>query len=381
MKLPKKKIWVACGIPLFLIGGLFLWLALWANHWENRWETFKREAEAQGEDFSMVSFVQAPVPDAENFLEHTWVKSVINGNKPVDADRKQINELLEQIRGKRDKKPAPLLAAEVWSSEAKVLIDRYRKDLDELQISARRPSSWRDLSNPESYDKNYPWILLRTWLGVLELQYWHHEQCNERDLMKEDLKIILQMANYTRSEPIILSHLLSLSMEDQVNRLIQADLEKKPLDSAEKKLLLELLSQFKPWRDEDIVSAIRIDRNMLLSLLSKHEYQKYLTSSSNQLRELWQKNLFVQRTLLARNRLALCEDLQTTIITPYRRSKKLEAKYFQDHFAAREQRIESESSFESFANDFGYPNTSVYEKLKKVETNRNDLIQQLSQSP
>lgn len=381
MKLPKKKIWYACGIPLVLIGGLFLWLALWANHWENRWETFKREAEAQGEDFSMVSIATPSVPDEENFLENPWVKSVVNGNKPSDADQSKIRKLLEQIRGKRDNKPTPLRDPEAWKSEAKLLLDHYRKDLDELQISAGRPSSWRDLSNPEHYDKNYPWMLLRNWLAVIELQYWHHEQCNERDLMKEDLKIFLQIANYTRSEPIIISQLVSLSMEDQVNRLIQADLEKKPLDSAEKKLLLELLSQFKPWRDDDIVSAIRIERNMLLSLISKREYQKHLSSSSNQLRELWQKNLFVQRTLLARYRLALCEDLQTTIITPYRRSKNLEAKYFQDHVAAIEQRIESESSFESFANDFGYPNTSVYEKLKKVETTRNDLIQQLSQSP
>jgi len=73
----KKKIWFACGIPLGLIGGLFLWLALWANHWENRWETFKSEAEARGESFAIESQLKPKVPDEENFLEHPWVKEVV----------------------------------------------------------------------------------------------------------------------------------------------------------------------------------------------------------------------------------------------------------------------------------------------------------------
>lgn len=200
MKLPKKKIWYACGIPLFLIGGLFLWLALWANHWENQWETFKRDAEAQGESFA-VGFAKPRVPDEENYLEHPWVKSVCAENRhlPADADQIKIEELLEQIRGNEDEKPEPLEDQGQWLSRAQMMLGIYRNDLVGMKESAARPACWSDLSHGEGGSD--PWFSLQHWWGLLELQYWYHAQLNDQDQMIEDAKIFLQMAEHAHSEP------------------------------------------------------------------------------------------------------------------------------------------------------------------------------------
>jgi DNA-binding TFAR19-related protein (PDSD5 family) len=371
----KKKIWLACGIPLGLVGGLFLWLALWANHWENRCETFKRDAESQGESFAIASQVKPKVPDEENFLEYPWVKSVAAGKVPNHADHQKIKELLEQIRGKTGKEPDPMQSPEVWMSDAKVLLDFYHNDLNELKQSTARTSYWR-----EDRIESNPWSPLSLWMFVLELQYLHHSQLNERDLMIEDLKIFSLLAKHARSEPSGLSQLVSLSIEKQVCQLIQYEIKKRQPEPELKKLLLEILSQQKPWLDEEIALGIRWQRNMLLDMMPKNENQQYLFSKSNQFRELWQKNIFVRRTFLARNRLALCEDLQTTILVPYYRNKKLEAHYFQDYLEAEERRYINNSSYELFVRYFPN-NTRVYEKSKTIEVERNDLIQQLSQSP
>jgi hypothetical protein len=165
----KKKIWLACGIPLGLIGGLFLWLALWANHWEKRWETFKNEAEAQGESFA-IGFAKPPIPDEDNFLEHPWVKSVYVENRhlPVDGDNEKIERLLFQIRGNEDERAEPLKKPEQWIAEAKSVLDIYRNDLVGMKESAAHPACWRDLSNGEGGSD--PWFSLQHWWNILELQ-------------------------------------------------------------------------------------------------------------------------------------------------------------------------------------------------------------------
>lgn len=376
----KKKIWLACGIPLGLIGGLFLWLALWANHWENRWETFKRDAEAQGESFVIESDAKTQVPDEENFLKHPWVKSVWHGNKPSDADTNNIRLLLETKRGKRGKKPTPLKSPEEWLSESKLLLDSYRSDLQQMHESSQRPACWRDVSTLQQSSEGQSLLFLRFWVDVLELQYWWHAQLEDRPRMREDVKILLQIAEHARKDPLALSQLLALFIENRVNQVIQTDLDSTALDPEQKKLWLEILSQHKLWSDEEIITTLRLERNLGLHMLTKREIQDDLFSRGSELKELWQKNIFVRRALLANCRVAICEDLQVTVISPYMKSKKIEKRNFDEYFNAVERRANDKSSSTAIF-EFWDSGFSLYTKIEEVTTARNALIQQLFPTP
>lgn len=170
-------------------------------------------------------------------------------------------------------------------------------------------------------------------------------------------------------------------MRDTVNEFIQADLDKHHSDPERNKRWLELLSQEKTWYDDHLIALIRYERKEYLDYLSKTENQKHLLKGSNQFKELWQKNLFVKRTLLARNHLAHCEDFQVTLLTPSLQGQKIEKVNFHNYYHARDRRLYQDSPYERFALDWNATLTRFLVEIETDETARNDLIQQLSQSP
>lgn len=71
-----KKILVSCGIPLLLIGALFLWLYAWSISWEKRWQTFRQKAEAEGESFTWSKDLGSAKEEQDDFSGiHGWRRS------------------------------------------------------------------------------------------------------------------------------------------------------------------------------------------------------------------------------------------------------------------------------------------------------------------
>lgn len=199
--------------------------------------------------------------------------------------------------------------------------------------------------------------------------------------MEADAKALFETAKHARSERIFLSVIIGAGIEGGLYELTKRDLNEEEIIREKKMFWLPLLSWRKESLVEEQIACMRCERNRFLPLLEKEiGYEgNFLAIKANE--QIWQKNLFVQRVLLARNKLMLCEDLQQTIATPALSAEKVTGVNFED-FSKRIDKHRRENSLYGRVGLLCWLMTSkLYGGMASIEERRNDLIQQLSQSP
>jgi hypothetical protein len=217
------------------------------------WETFRREWEAKGEHFDLVSLAPAPVPDDQNFAMAPIVASTYskwldrNGHQVRPPDTNVVNRLEMPIDIKVLGLKAPAfgswqagvrtdlaawqaycrkaatftnafaIPAQPRSPAADVLLalSKYDPVIEELRQAARRPYS----RFPLEYDADNPfWMLLphlakfKDCARVLQMRASAELQLGETEKALDDVNLSLRLAEAVRTEPILISQLVRIAV-------------------------------------------------------------------------------------------------------------------------------------------------------------------------
>jgi len=250
------------------------------ENWRGKraWENYRREWEANGEKFDLISFAPPLVPDEQNFamapvvvssyaavmdaaghpirpiktnivnrlmmeLQRTnlyfttnetigsWQKAKLTNLKPwQDYYRKTIvtnicywksgTNKLDIIHLDTSEFP---ITIQPQSPAADVLLalSRYDKAIEELRQAGQRPFS----RFPLNYQTEYPAEMLLPHLAalkrcgvVLQLRAIAEMQAGQTEQALADVKLMLRLAESIRSEPMLISHLVRMAL---VNLAIQ----------------------------------------------------------------------------------------------------------------------------------------------------------------
>jgi hypothetical protein len=226
-------------------------LNLLAKHALNRYE---RQWEAKGEHFDFASFIPKPVPDDQNFaltpivascyekeldksghridppntnvtnrlameIFDYWEEMKVSTNignwaKGTKTDLKGFQSYYRALAAKTNEFP---VAPQMQSPAADVLLalSRYDSDIEELRRAAALPYS----RFPLNYNTNLPADTLIPHLGALKrcnialaLRAVAELQDNHSEKALADVKLMLQLNNSTRTEPMMISHLVRIAL-------------------------------------------------------------------------------------------------------------------------------------------------------------------------
>jgi hypothetical protein len=258
MRLSKthRQILIGLACPVLLVA-LFYAEEDWRG-W-HAWQQFKHEREARGEKFGYQSYVPAPVPDDQNFamtpvvvscygqmIDHTGHE--ISPRNTNLVNRLDISCLREANTGDHpdigSRQKGTLTDLKVWqqyyrnptitnswkyrpdefpvapqpqSPAADVLLalSKYDPVIEELRKAGRLPYS----RFPLEYDKENPGAILLPHLAalkkcsqVLQLRAIAELQNDQSDRAFDDVKLMLRLMDSVRNEPLLISHLVRISI-------------------------------------------------------------------------------------------------------------------------------------------------------------------------
>ncbi len=242
---------------------------------KHAWEKFKHEQEAKGERFDWQSIVPPPVPDEQNFaMSPVWIAeekyTFLNQPKRAEAwygDRIYSDEV-SRIVSQLPVSESGLVGTNWWVNSHKHLPEipdlpsswttahfadlkpwqSYYRDLQKTNPAAAVPitpqpqtpaqdvllalskfdpvieklrtdSSLPDSRFPVSYNDGLPWEILLPHLAaekryayVLQLRSLAELENGQSEKAFEDVKLMLRLADASRTEPFLISHLVRIAI-------------------------------------------------------------------------------------------------------------------------------------------------------------------------
>ena len=294
----------------------------------------------------------------------------------------RIRELLyeaniEPIEGE----PLPNRPSPEWSREVQSILNSYAKELDSLVDAAARAKCQREIPNFNDFSKEDAWILLTPWHELLQLRCRYYWFTNERDKLANNAQALFRIASHARAEHTTLSQVIGAGLEGSIYVVIKRDLAESGIPAESKIFWIELLSLRTESLVDEALAVMRFERNRILLLFMTGNITVANFPAKNDQIELWQKNLFVQRAKLASEKLMLCEDFQITVATPHIVKQKVDATHFKDFSDQIKKYDRNDPYFGEIAISFWNITGNIFAGIEIMEATRNDLIQQLSQSP
>jgi hypothetical protein len=218
------------------------------------WQELQKKEEAKGERFSLASLIPGPVPDEQNFaltpIAFTSYGHIMTREgKILPAGQRDPHFMARMRISVTPDYPGPTNCAGDWargtftrlegwqehyralaartneypvpaspqSPAADVLLalSRYDGVIEELQVASRLPAS----RFPVAYDCAPPWNIalphlaaLKGCARVLQLRSVAELQNTQSGQALEDVRLMLQLADKVRTEPLLISHLVRQAM-------------------------------------------------------------------------------------------------------------------------------------------------------------------------
>lgn len=218
------------------------------------WNQFKQQWEAKGEHFELASIVPPPVPDDQNFAMtpiafSSYGQILTRAGKPIPSAQRDTNFVVrmhmdisdnfnDPTNGGGDRVQGKLTRLEAWqnyyrelasktnefpvpaqrgspAADVLVALGRYEAVIEELRAASRLPAS----RFPLTYDSESPAAILLPHLAplkccarVLSLRSVAELQNSQSEQALADVRLGLQLTDKIRSEPVLISHLVRLSM-------------------------------------------------------------------------------------------------------------------------------------------------------------------------
>jgi hypothetical protein len=308
--IPPIRRWLAWMLQrrFFLLACLATLVALFytGENWRGKraWEKFKSEQEAKGEPFDMVKITPPPVPDEQNFAmapivmtTYSWILDR-NGRK-IPSDTNVVRRLEMPIealpRGgapavgnwqKAEKADLPAwqayyrqaatrtnlfpVAPQPQAPAADVLLalSKYDSVVEELRQAGRRPDS----RFPLNYDTENPAAILLPHLAglkgsakMLQLRAIAELEAGQTDQALEDVQLMLRLAEALRGEPILISHLVRISIVNLALQPVWEGLADHKWSDAQLTVLEQALKQSDFLADYHV--AMRGERAMLVEII------------------------------------------------------------------------------------------------------------------
>jgi hypothetical protein len=347
-----KKILLSCGIPLLLIGALFLWLYAWSLSWEKRWQTFRQKAEAEGESFIWSKDLGSAKEEQDNFFRHPWVEAELEKPSRVrEVELRRTNEILSEIRellpSEEEAEDAVVaLFSESLRAETMLLLGKYENDLASLTEAAARGGCLQRYENYEAMLGNDHWSKIGTWQSLLGLRCWYRRETGDRSGMESDVATVMRLRDHASKQHAALPMLVGRGMLGMVVQLARYDLSAVDVSIEQKRFWAKYFASPAMTWEEECLETMRQERNGFLDVMDGFASGKLDFPTDGIHEELGQKNIFVRRVLLVRNRLALCEDFQETLAGPALRKNLLQQQDFEDFVRKVKMRDQQESAFE-----------------------------------
>lgn len=347
-----KKILVSCGIPLLLIGALFIWLYAWSISWEKRWQTFRQKAEAEGESFTWSKDLGSAKEEQDDFFWHPWVEAELEKPSRVrEVELSRAHEILSEIQDRlpsedENEEPTGVLFSETLREETKSLLEKYASDLVSLAEAAARDGCLQKCESYEAMLANDNWSKIGTWQSLLGLRCWYRKETGDRSGMESDVATVMRLRDHASKQHAALPMVVGRGMLGMVVQLARYDLRADDVSTEQKRFWGKYLAAPKMSWEEECLETMRQERNGYLDAMDGLASMKLDFPTDGVHEELGQKNLLVRQVLLARNRLALCEDFQEMLASPALRKKLLQEQDFEAFVRKVKQRKEKESAYE-----------------------------------
>ena len=214
----KKLLFIV--ISLVTLIGLFYGIENWRGKYA--WETYRHEREAKGDSFEWSSIVPPPVPDAENFAAtplfaelfpkppaHPRLEAISALSLPQNYYKSSGNWHVGRAENLADWQTCfsnnNLLAA----------LSKYDPILNEITEASHRPKC----RFPIRYEDNISALLphlsyMRNLTRIYRLRALTELADGQTDAALADVQLCLRLANTLEDEPLLISFLVHIAMQD-----------------------------------------------------------------------------------------------------------------------------------------------------------------------
>jgi hypothetical protein len=198
---------------------------------QREWESYKREMEARGVKFDLVSLIPPPVPDAQNFATTPLFKKffdLLNKDQRTEFEQyqKELSQRINLFAQATDKK-SPLLGdwrvgkhvnLTEWGEylgQPDILqaLKKFDPAMDEISVASRRPYSRFPIQFEKGFSLKLPHLqTLNQLTRLFTLRALAELSDGQTDRAMSDVKTILQLANSVKDEPILISQLVRIAI-------------------------------------------------------------------------------------------------------------------------------------------------------------------------
>ena len=299
---------LAAAVEASVVGGC----ELWARRWEQRWVDFKAHWEAQGEAFDMAAQLPPAVDDAENFAKHPWVAAVAAGKPAVSERLGRMNP--DEIPGYTEwlytEKLTPM--PEGLARRVAAHCEPFAADFAALAEAADRPHCRVELEFDGGFHIPAMWLSKFSPCGkVIAAHAAAALAVGDEDTFTNQLVLLLNIGRHLRSTNILLGVVVGCGIEhaayEQITALAPEGLKK----NGNRARLVEAIDGRSRSLGEEMAKVFRFERAMALDMLAQIEAGAAAFPSAGYFSFSAQR-----RVILARNRLALCEDSQDELLAP-----------------------------------------------------------------
>lgn len=277
-----------------------------ARRWEAKWQAFRAEWERKGEDFSLSKTPKTD--DRENVLKHPWFA---NNPDPTDVAIERLSPY--QIEGYTawDIDGNRLMSPEL----GKAVLDHYSvhtNDLDAIREAANRPFCRVSINLDPKHPPMPPELkYLNAVSSAIQAHACAALCTGDSDRFAGDIELLLNFGAKLRENPSFLPMVIGAGFEAKAFQSLKLLSHSSSGDSSIRPRLLAALDLRKRPLGEELAAVLRHERNQSIRLIDQ-----LLEKSTPPPEVALPKLRSLARASAARNRLALCEDLQSRLLAP-----------------------------------------------------------------
>ncbi|MBI2947874.1 MAG: hypothetical protein HYY23_09505 [Verrucomicrobia bacterium] len=289
-------------------------LAYVEENWRGKhaWEKFKREWEAKGERFDLASFIPKPVPPEQNFFATPFWDALDYERDPQtrqvtwkDTNGWRRTQQMD-IYGPSPRKSVPsfgsLFKAELtdlrdWqrfyrgntnfpstaqpqdpARDVLLALSKFEPALAELREANRRPYAHFPVHYGEGFDALLPHLAALKGLSqVLRLRSTAFLEANQTADALNDIKLSLRLSQASQSEPLLISYLVQIAIDQITVNSIWEGLAKQRWNEAQLAELQKTLASMDLLAD--YLRAMRGERAFSNDLMDKLRRGRYPASA------------------------------------------------------------------------------------------------------
>jgi hypothetical protein len=304
-----------------------------ARSWERKWRDLRTEWEAKGEDFGIKAHLPPPAPDEENVFMHPWIRRLAT-DKALQERIEEMHKFSKPAIGKwlSSGDSAEALVGELnadpdLARQVRKYFEDCAPELDAFSEAMARPGYAYPPDMEISIGARAPWSYWIELGEVLRCRAILAIAEKNAEQFVDDMTTLVHFSNHLRHDAFCMGVSISNNIDAVVCQLIGEGLDSGILGRGDRNRLIRALEAERPTIAAAITRPLRCGRGRYLQFIDKLQNDAEKSGSrainisgvgkakGNAPKWLVRRATW-WRMFFARNRLALCEDLQHCLLSP-----------------------------------------------------------------